>query len=92
MNAKRPNRLADMIQARGDVGTSGHRDVPTSPPPEAVELVKLTVSMPPEVADALRRWALEERTTVAALVEALAAAAIGDPELRHRGHELRRRA
>jgi len=41
-----------MIHVRGDV--------PTSPPPDVSTLVKLTVSMPPDVAAALPRWALDD--------------------------------
>lgn len=84
MSTKRENRLASMIQARGDVGASAGRDASTPSRLDVGTLEKMNVSMPTALADGLRHWALDERVTVAALVEALTAAALDDPELRAR--------
>src|SRR5689334_11042015 len=88
MTAKpKPSRLADMIQAvprptTPPLDASLRNDVSTYPRAHERMLVKLTLNMPSDVVDALKSWALANRVSVGAILEALAVAAHDDETLR----------
>lgn len=73
--------MAAAAAQRATVSTPARDNVDTSTRADGRRLSKVTLNLPTDLMDGLKRLALDEKVTVGALVEALTAAALSDDAL-----------